>query len=138
MGKCGRSGDPGKAQRWRELVERWQASGQTVREFCRGAEVRESAFYWWKRRLARRHGSRGLDRDAQASLPSRRTDVKTSAASGDVPRAGRFLPVQVVMDQATGSGVEIHWDNGRTVRLRRGFDRRTLAEVLIVLEGPPC
>jgi hypothetical protein len=42
------------------------------------------------------------------------------------------------MDQATGSGVEIHWDNGRTVRLRRGFDRRTLAEVLIVLEGPPC
>jgi hypothetical protein len=42
------------------------------------------------------------------------------------------------MDQATGSGVEIHWDNGRTVRLRRGFDRRTLAEVLAVLEAPPC
>lgn len=138
MGKRGRSGDPGKARRWRELVGRWQASGQTVREFCRSAEVRESAFYWWKRRLARRHAGRGLDRDAQASLPSRPADVRSSAASGDRPSPGGFLPVQVIMDQAMGSGVEIHWDNGRTVRLHRGFDRQTLAEALAVLEARPC
>jgi hypothetical protein len=37
-----------------------------------------------------------------------------------------------------GSGVEIHWDNGRSVRLHRGFDRQTLADVLAVLEARPC
>jgi hypothetical protein len=34
--------------------------------------------------------------------------------------------------------VEIHWANGRSVRLRRGFDRQTLADVLAVLEARPC
>jgi hypothetical protein len=36
------------------------------------------------------------------------------------------------------SGVEIHWDNGRSARLHRGFDRQTLADVLAVLEARPC
>jgi hypothetical protein len=44
------------------------------------------------------------------------------------------------MDQVSkpGSGVEIHWANGRSVRLHRGFDRQTLADVLAVLEARPC
>jgi hypothetical protein len=44
------------------------------------------------------------------------------------------------VDQASGpsSGVEIHWGNGRSVRLHRGFDRQTLADVLGVLEARPC
>jgi len=140
MAKRGRSGDPAKGRRWRELVERWQESGQTVREFCRIAEVRESAFYWWKRRLGRRHGGRGLGRYEQASLQGKRTEARTSAADQDLHQAARFLPVQLVMDQASelSSGVEIHWANGRSVRLRRGFDRQTLADVLAVLEARPC
>ncbi len=138
MAKRGRSGDPLKARRWRELIERWQASGQTVREFCRSAQVREAAFYWWKRRLARRHGGRGPNGDRPANLKAERIDVQTSAAGQDLLRAPRFLPVRLVMEQAAGSGVEIHWDNGRTVRLGRGFDRQTLVDVLAVLEARPC
>jgi hypothetical protein len=44
------------------------------------------------------------------------------------------------MDQASElpSGVEIHWDNGRSVRLCRRFDGQTLADVLAVLEARPC
>jgi hypothetical protein len=44
------------------------------------------------------------------------------------------------MDQARepGSGVEIHWANGRTVRLHRGFDRQTLVDALAVLEARSC
>jgi len=139
MAKRRRSGDPAKGRRWRELVERWQESGQTVREFCRSAEVKESAFYWWRRRLARRRVRRGEDRPAQTGVPpGNRRDVRTSPADPVCHGVARFLPVQVVMDQATGSGVEVHWDNGRSVRLRHGFDRQTLADVLAVLEARSC
>ncbi len=139
MAKRGRSGDPAKGRQWRELVERWRQSGQTVREFCRHAEVKESAFYWWKRRLARRRVGRGADRHVQTHVPQRKpADVRTSPAELVRHGAARFLPVQVVMGQPTSSGVEIHWDHGRSVRLHRGFDRQALADVLAVLEARPC
>jgi hypothetical protein len=35
-------------------------------------------------------------------------------------------------------GVEIVLAQGRTVRVRPGFDRQALADVLAVLEGRPC
>jgi len=141
MAKRGRSGDPAKRRRWWELVKRWQQSGQTVREFCRSAAVKESAFYWWRQTLARRGLRHGEKRHAQGSVPQgKRTDVRTSPAGPDRQGAARFLPVQVIMDQASesSSGVEIHWDNGRSVRLHRRFDRQTLADVLAVLEARPC
>ena len=141
MAKRRRGGDTAKRRRWRELVKRWQGSGQTVREFCRGAEVKESAFYWWRRRLARRGVRRGEERHVQASAPrSEAAEVRTSPRGSLRAGAARFLPVQVVMDQAgnPGSGVEIHWANGRRVRLQRGFDRQTLVDALTVLEARPC
>jgi hypothetical protein len=141
MAKRRRGGDTAKGRWWQELIKRWQQSGQTVREFCRSAKVKESAFYWWKRRLARGHVGRSNDHPAGAGVPARKAaDVSTSPAGQVRQEAARFLPIQVVMDQAheAGSGVEVHWDNGRRVRLQRGFDRQTLAEVLAVLEARPC
>jgi hypothetical protein len=54
--------------------------------------------------------------------------------------AGRFLPIQLVMDHATPeeSGVEICLPGDRRVALRPGFDAKTLADALSVLEGRPC
>lgn len=83
-----------------------------------------------------RRGAPGADRRAaeEANGP------EAQPRSPDSPRSGSVSPVQVVMDQISkpGSGVEIHWDNGRSVRLHRGFDRQTLADVLAVLEARPC
>jgi hypothetical protein len=39
---------------------------------------------------------------------------------------------------ANAGGVEIVLDRQRTVRVRAGFDRQTLADVLAVLEARPC
>jgi hypothetical protein len=141
MARRGRSGHSAKRQRWQELVRRWQCSGQTVREFCCSAEVKESAFYWWRRRLARGGVRRGEERHVRASVPrGEAAEVRTSPTGSVRVGAARFLPVQVVVDQAreSRSGVEIHWDDGRNVRLQRGFDRQTLADVLAVLEARPC
>jgi hypothetical protein len=144
MARRGRDGDAAKRQRWKDLVDRWQGSGQSVRAFCRDAGVKEAAFYWWRRVLARDQASVGARREygrhaAAASGVARRP--RAEAAGGREGRgAARFLPVRVVSDQASElpSGVEIHLGNGRSVRVCRRFDGHTLAEVLAVLEAAPC
>lgn len=52
-----RSG-PERERYWREVVRGQVESGQSVRAYCRDAGVKESAFYWWRRELARRSGAR--------------------------------------------------------------------------------
>jgi transposase-like protein len=146
MKKRVRRGDPQREQQWQAAVRQWQKSGQSIREYCRTLGVKESAFYFWRRELVRR-GSAGAQ---QQEGDGRRLAGKASRGermSGPLrrtPRAehdqARFLPVHVVMgrEQATTGGVEIVVGDGRTVRVRSGFDRQTLAEVLAVLEARPC
>lgn len=107
-------GDPRRQRYWEAVVRRWREGGQSVAAFCRAEGLRASAFYGWRRKLARR------------ATPA-------------------FLPVEVVapprerlsVAEATG-GVEIVLAPGRTVRVRPGFDRQTLVDVLAVLEAKPC
>ncbi len=141
MAKGGQGGDPARRRYWREVVERWRRSGQSVRAFCEAEGVKEAAFYWWRQRLNRRRRSQGGVRRRQDSgLSGKRADGSKGAASPDGQEGVRFLPVQITSDQASqpSSGVEIHWANGHSVRLCRHFDRQTLVEVLAVLETRPC
>ena len=141
MATRGHGGDSARRRYWREVVERWRQSGQSVRAFCEAEGVKEAAFYWWRQRLARRRPGQGRARHQQDSgPPGKRADGSKSATGPDRQDAARFLPLQVTIDQARqpSSGVEIHWANGRSVRLCRQFDRQTLVEVLAVLEARPC
>jgi hypothetical protein len=162
MARGGRSGDRAKRQRWRELVARWRESGETVREFCRRMGVKQSTFYRWRQRLARGGRRQGGHCQTAGNVSPRQPVDVTSGGGGPGQHvAARFLPVQVVLDHGDdlrsqgddlrsqgndlksagdegSSGVEIHWGNGRRVRLGRRFDRQTLVEVLSVLEGWPC
>jgi len=136
-----RRGDPQRQSYWEEVVRRWKEGGQSVREYCRTEGLRESAFYFWRRTLARR------SRRAGAEKKPRPNACETTPASRSLKRASpprrpmaSFLPVRVVDDgaaEATG-GVEIILARGRTVRVRSGFERQTLVAVLAVLEGRPC
>ena len=49
-----RRGDPRRRNYWEEVVRRWKEGGRSVREFCRAEGLRESAFYFWRRKLGRR------------------------------------------------------------------------------------
>ena len=118
-----------KEQEWRERVQRWQQSGESVRAFCRREGLHESAFFAWRRELQRR----GQERQA---VRTERKQVKPSTSAKPI----RFFPVQVALENRTGDpgGVEILLDAGRAIRVRPGFDRQTLAEVLAILEASPC
>ena len=135
---------PGGSERqtyWEAAMRRWKESGQSVRAFCRNEGVRESAFYFWRREMAQRshrteaaHGSRP---QASPLTKASRSCERASPRHGSAPS---FLPVRVVEDAAAEatSGVEIILTHGCTVRVRSGFDRQTLADVLAVLEVRPC
>ena len=116
-----RRGDPQRRRHWEEVMRRWREGGQTVRAFCRAENLRESAFYFWRRELTRR----------------RRRDPKPAAGANNAPS---FLPVHLVEPSAAepARGVEIVLGQGRTLRVPPGFDRQTLADVLAVLELPSC
>jgi hypothetical protein len=141
MKKCVRRGGSERQVYWEEAMRRWRESGQSVRDFCRNEEVRESAFYFWRGELARRSQStdavRGSRPPVSPPTAASRSSKRVPSQHSSIPS---FLPVCVVEDVAAEatSGVEIVLAHGRTVRVRSGFDRQTLVNVLAVLEVRPC
>jgi transposase-like protein len=151
MRKRIRRGDPRRRQFWEGVVRRCQEGGQSVRAFCLAEGLRESAFYFWRRRLARRRPPSGAAGQPRAGTPTlAQAAPSTKRRSGPRHRPASFLPVRVV-GPASGSpasgrpaatetsrGVEIVLADGHIVRVPTGFERQTLVDVLSVLEGRPC
>ena len=128
--------DREKEREWRERMRRWERSGESVRAFCRREGLKESALFAWRRELARRRQERQAARPKQKPMRRSAKQAKPSTPSQPI----RFLPVQVAVESRTADvgGVEILLGKGRTIHVRPGFDRQTLAEVLAVMEASPC
>jgi len=108
---------------WRRRVDRQADSGQSVRAWCRKHGVTETAFYWWRRELARR--------DAERKPPARRNAGRQAAS---------FVPVRVTEGPARDgdSQIEIVLTDGRRVRVAGPVNREMLTDVLDVLERRAC
>lgn len=94
-----------KEEFWRQRLGAQAGSGLSIRAWCRRHAVRESAFYWWRTRLARR----------AAAAP--------------------FAPVHVVADTAAlaAGRIEIVLPGERRVHVSGRVERRMLVEVLAAL-----
>jgi hypothetical protein len=118
MSQRGRERDVNKERVWRDAIRRWQASGQTIRGFCREQGLSEAAFHAWRRTIARRDGQA-----APATPPERRPT---------------FVPLRVTPTTAPAAApLELVLGVGRIVRVSPGFDAATLQALLAVLEGQP-
>ena len=132
-----RKRDGQRQSRWHEIVRRQVESGQSVRSYCRQAGIRESAFYWWRRELARRQ----QDETCRQSLGVvRRRAMVGAATRKSAGIAAGFLPLQVVAERhrEDGCGIEIQLGQRYTLHIPPGFDRQTLLDVLGVLEEQGC
>ena len=127
-----------RQSRWQEIVRQQQQSGQSVRAYCRQAGIEESAFYWWRRELARRSRQGDDLRQPRRSSPKGKPGRPATRKSPRI--AAGFLPVQVTADRRPegGRGVEMLLADGRVLRIQPGFDRQTLLDVLSALEGRGC
>lgn len=119
----GRS-DAGVEPIWRERIERWGRSGQSVAEFCRRDQVSQPSFYAWRRRIEARRRKR--------RSPKAR-EVRHGATG-----AAAFVPVRVVDRLSRAYPFEIAVPGGRTVRVAGEFEVESLRKLLSVLEGVSC
>ncbi len=112
MAKRGPAVNVEREQQWRERLQRWQSSGQSVRSFCAAESIAEPAFYFWRRTIAERTGA------------VRRRPAKP-----------KFVPVRVTSPSV---GVEVVVANGRVVKVHPGFDATHLLAILAALETASC
>jgi transposase-like protein len=146
MAKRVRKSDPAKERYWRAVVQGYEGSGQSVREYCRQAGVKESAFYWWRRELARRGSGRNAARQRTNSMSRQSGTVarRKTAAQRPGGKSPPFLPIRVWADRTAAvpadhaAAVEIHLGDGRMVRVGPGVDRQTFVDVLTALEARSC
>src|SRR5271156_5948658 len=90
-----RQRDPERERLWRRTFSAWQASGQSIREYCEQHDVTETSFHYWRRELRQR----------DAHVPAR----------GATPA---FVPVRVI--PATTVVVKIRCPSGHVVTLSAG------------------
>jgi transposase-like protein len=112
------SPDAGKQRHWLDLVQRWQRTKLTVREFCERHQLSEASFYAWRRVLR----ERGLLQDPP-----------TESATSSNPA---FVKLTVSAESAAASAVEIVLSDRRLLRVRPGFDADMLLQLVRLLEEP--
>jgi transposase-like protein len=129
--RSGKPRDPAKERSWRRTMAEHARSGLSIAELCRRCGLTPWTFRWWRQELARRDRQATTDRADQAPDPS--TELVLGSAS---------LPVRVELDEPEPppetTPVEIVLPAGPAVRVKRGFDPRTLDAVLAVLEARRC
>lgn len=122
-----------KEQFWRQHVEAWRKSQQTVRAYCTAAALSEPSFYAWRRELTRR--------DAKSPETNARSGKKTRKTASRPKRRespASWVQLQVPSVAAAAAPIEIELAGGTVVRLRGEVNRQSLSEVLAALECRPC
>ena len=107
---------------WRERILEWAESGLAQVEFCREHGLPLDEFRRYRTRLTRpaKTAPRRTNKKCTPVKPAFVEVTVSAAAEPDAPR----LAVQLA--------------NGRSITVRPGFDRDTLAALVAVLEGLPC
>ena len=101
--------DPKPESFWRDLIDRWRASGKSVAAFCAAQYVSQATFYAWRKRL-----------DARA----RRT----------VPAAPAFASVRIVPDPTA----DVLLPTGLVIRVLLSADPTAVARLVAALGGATC
>lgn len=100
---------------WRRILGRQRASGLTAAAFCGQARIPVSSFFFWRRKLHREAPF------AEVKIAPPATDRRADARAAD-------------QASVEAGAIELRLASGRCVRVRPGFCRRTLRELLAALE----
>ena len=97
---------------WREVMARFETSGQSVPAFCRAGGLGRSTFYAWRQILAKR--------DAAAPQPA-------------------FVPMTIRPEPALlSSGLSLELRDGRVLRFGDSLPAERIAAVVHALESAAC
>ena len=119
------------SDRWRRVLAGHRASGLSVAEFCRRAGIPSSSFFYWQRRLrdlvVSRRRSPGAPTGFVEVLTASESEVGRDLAAG---ARGPGCPLERGHPR-----IEVWLPGRRRIAIRPGFDRKTLRDLLTVLEA---
>ena len=96
-----------------ELIERWEQSGLSAREFAAQEKLQSSSLYLWRRKL------------------------KSTSKRGELPtptRTAAFSELRLSNTQPQPGHIEIVTRNGRVVRVHGDISVRSLQQVVAAVE----
>jgi len=106
----------GRADYWREVIERQGDSGQSIAQFCGKEGVHSSSFFLWRRKL-------GL---GPSPIP---------AKQGHGSEGGTFMKVTVTGEEiGAGSSFCVELPSGVRIHVENGFDEESFRRILAALE----
>ncbi len=127
---------------WKLAVDEWRSAGTTIREFCRTNGLKESAFYFWRRELAKRAGLPALSSTARPVTEPEGRRIKRARKNSETSPApsptAMFLPLTLrpsgsaPSEGAESGSIEIVV-GGHRLRVSPGFDEETLNRLLRML-----
>jgi hypothetical protein len=127
---------------WRQRMERQQASGLSVAEFCRRENLSPHGFYVWRRKLGSTPSTRRVSDRAVPTSRKRRPTVMTRRRPRPTPatppmptRSPGFFQLPVTAVRPT-PWIELALADGTVVRLPQQ-NLAALVTVLRVLRGEP-
>jgi len=110
-----KAGSADRRRYWQAVIERQQASGQSIIGFCTRERLAPASFHAWKRRL--RRSQRGIERESANQA---------------------LVPVQIVSDPKADVGrLEVQWPGGVVLRVQ-GCDAQTIGAVVTALAARPA
>ena len=122
MGRRRRRRDAAKEAQWRRHLAEQRTSGLSVRGYCQRHDLREAAFYRWKRTIRKRD----IEGSSAPAIPA------------DKPAAPSVFAEVIVREAPAGSAAAdceetrdaallVEFPCGARVRLGRGFDAAAFA-----------
>ena len=106
--------NPERVRAWRELIDAWKRSGQTINAFCRDRRLTRSNFDRWRRIL----------------------DATTSKRRGESPSSpsSAFVPLRIVAEPM----VEVVLRSGIVVRLPLSAAPDAVTRLVVALGAASC
>jgi transposase-like protein len=114
--------DPERERFWRDALRRHKGSGLTVRAFCAGEQLAETAFHAWRRILRERDAER-RPTPAPAPAPAP-TFVPVVVREADRPEPA-----------AAAAGIAVELRGGRVMRLPASMPAEQVARLVRAIEG---
>ena len=114
--------DVGKEAFWRDVLRRYERSGESVRAFCRQEGLAEPNFYAWRRTIAQRG----------ARKPAAKVKRKKAVASEAVPAFVPIVPSGAFSDRAD---IVLELGGGRQLRFDGETSPERLASIVRALES---
>jgi len=107
-----------RMEQWMPLIKECQASGMPVKSWCQENDIKESAYYYWLKKIRRKACAQHLP------------DVQT-----ENQKPAEFAKLQVdTGTTGTGAAVIIHLPSA-TIEVKEGTSQKTLEAVLLALKA---